>query len=112
MNYGVIRRIFCRFNQRPIIYDDKSYSYRSYRSSLYVGVLFPEVYIVFKLRYDPGYRVNSQSKLFKVCPCLSSKLKLIYTYILIRCLSTRNASMEFLTRRKQTLFLLSNIKYT
>lgn len=27
MNYGVIRRIFCRFNQRPIIYDDKSYSY-------------------------------------------------------------------------------------
>lgn len=29
-------------------------------------------YIVFELRYDPRYRVNSQSKSFKVRPCLSS----------------------------------------
>lgn len=89
-------------------------------SLVYMPVYIFRKYIVSKLRYNPRYHVNSQSKLFKLfvraCHRASldqdqigrgfssvvQPLQLIYTYIFIRCLSTRNVSIEFLTRCKQT----------
>lgn len=41
-------------------------------SLVYMSVYIFRKHIVFKLRYNPRYRVNSQSKLFKVRLCLSS----------------------------------------